>query len=142
MNQQYGLASIAQQMASRGRDYGNTGERDSMLVHMAPREVAGLQQLALANGGSLTINPETGLYEAGFLKKLLPLIAGFALNTLLPGIGTAVSSALRVGSLGVAAGTATAIGTGITVGAVTGSEGTANEGRLPEPNKADRAEPW
>ena len=49
-----------------------------MLVHMAPQEVAGLQSLALAHGGSLTINPDTGLPEAGFLKKLLPMLAGAA----------------------------------------------------------------
>jgi hypothetical protein len=49
---------------------------------MAPQEVAGLQQLATAHGGSLTINPETGLYEANFLKKLLPMLAGAVLTPL------------------------------------------------------------
>jgi len=83
-----------------------------MLVHMAPQEVAGLQALALAHGGSLTINPETGLPEAGFLKKLLPMLAGAALNYFLPGVGMAVGEAL--GGIGAAA------GTGVTVGAVTG----------------------
>jgi hypothetical protein len=78
-----------------------------MLVHMAPQEVAGLQSLALAHGGSLTINPDTGLPEAGFLKKLLPMLAGAALNYFLPGVGTAIGSAL---------GTSAAVGTGIAVG--------------------------
>ena len=53
---------------------------DSMLVHMSPHEVAGLQGLAMAHGGSLTINPDTGLPEAfnlfGFFSSFLPTIAG------------------------------------------------------------------
>jgi hypothetical protein len=64
---------MAQQLQSQGR-----GE-DSMLVHMTPEEVNSLQGLALASGGSLTINPETGLPEAGWLGKLLPTILGAAL---------------------------------------------------------------
>jgi hypothetical protein len=64
---------------------------------MAPQEVAGLQALALAHGGSLTINPDTGLPEAGFLKKLLPALAGFALNAFAPGFGTAIGGMLGVG---------------------------------------------
>ena len=65
----------AQGLASLGR--GN----DSMLVHMTPREVQGLQSLAMAHGGSLSINPETGLPEAGFLDTIfniaLPVAGGF-----------------------------------------------------------------
>jgi len=97
------LHAIAHHMASRGR-----GD-DSMLVHMTPNEVAGLQALAMKHGGSLTINPETGLAEAGFLKKLLPAIIGFGLNMFAPGVGTAIGSAL---------GTSAAVGTGIAVGGV------------------------
>ena len=63
-----------QGLASLGRN------GDSMLVHMSPSEVAGLQGLAMAQGGSLTINPQTGLPEAfslgGFFKGLLPMFAG------------------------------------------------------------------
>jgi len=58
---------------------------DSMLVHMSPREVAGLQQLAMAHGGSLTTNPQTGLPEAGFLDNLLPTIIGAGLM-MVPGM--------------------------------------------------------
>jgi hypothetical protein len=61
----------AQGLASLGR--GN----DSMLVHMTPREVQGLQGLAMAHGGSLTINPQTGLPEAGFLDFVLPVAGSF-----------------------------------------------------------------
>jgi hypothetical protein len=45
---------------------------------MTPREVGGLQALAKAHGGSLTRNPETGLYEAGFLEQVLPVLAAGA----------------------------------------------------------------
>ena len=68
------LAVLADHMASKGRG------PDSMLIHMSPREVQGLQALAMAHGGSLTINPETGLPEAGFLDKLLPTILGAGLT--------------------------------------------------------------
>lgn len=64
------LHHVAKHVAAKGRD------EDTMLVHMTPREVAGLQQIAMAAGGSLTVNPDTGLPEAGFLKSLLPMIAG------------------------------------------------------------------
>jgi hypothetical protein len=61
----------AQGLASLGR--GN----DSMLVHMTPREVQGLQGLAMAHGGSLSINPQTGLPEAGILDFVLPVAGSF-----------------------------------------------------------------
>ena len=88
---------------------------DTMLVHMTPGEVRGLQDLAKAYGGSLSINPQTGLPEAGFLSSILPTLAGFALNAFAPGLGTAVGSAL--GATGAAAGT---LGTGLLVGGATG----------------------
>ena len=110
------LHALATDMASRGRG------PDSMLVHMAPQEVAGLQALAMKHGGSLTINPDTGLPEAGFLSKLLPMIAGFALNTFVPGLGTAIGGAL---------GTSAAVGTGIAVGGLTGlATGSLSKGLM------------
>lgn len=67
---------IAQGLAGLGRN------GDSMLMHVTPQEVAGLQAIAQANGTSLTTNPDTGMPEAfnlgGFFKSLLPTIAGFA----------------------------------------------------------------
>jgi hypothetical protein len=69
-----GIASVAQNLADKGR------KGDSMLVHMTPDEVAGLQALAQQMGGSLTINPQTGLPEANIFKKLLPMALGFALG--------------------------------------------------------------
>jgi hypothetical protein len=88
-------------MASKGRG------SDSMLVHMTPEEVQSLQVLALKGGGTLTVNPDTGLPEANFLKKLLPMIAGAALNFFAPGLGTAVGGMF---GLGAAAGTGIAVG--------------------------------
>jgi hypothetical protein len=74
MNYEQGGLAAAQQTQSKGR--GN----DSMLVHMTPKEVGGLQALAMAHGGSLTINPQTGLPEAGFLSSLLPTLIGAGLS--------------------------------------------------------------
>ena len=93
------LAVLADHMASKGRG------PDSMLIHMSPREVQGLQALAMKHGGSLTINPETGLPEAGFLDKLLPAIIGFALAPMTAGTSlaflgaTPFASAMTVGAL-------------------------------------------
>ena len=102
----------AQGLASLGR--GN----DSMLVHMTPREVQGLQGLAMAHGGSLTINPKTGLPEAGFLDSILPTVAGFGLNALFPGLG-ALGTGLLVG--GVTALTSGDLGKGVMAGFGAGS---------------------
>jgi hypothetical protein len=97
-------------MATKGRG------GDSMLVHMTPGEVQALQTLAERSGGTLTINPETGQPEANFLKKMLPMIAGAALNFFAPGFGSAIAGSLGLGGLAGA----TAIGTGIGVGGIAG----------------------
>ncbi len=82
------LQNLASHVQSAGR-----GE-DKMLVHMTPKEVAGLQTLAAAHGGSLTINPETGLPEAGFLSSLLPTVIGAALAPATGGASLGITSAL------------------------------------------------
>jgi len=79
------LKHLADELAARGR-YG-----DTELVHMTKGEVAGLQSLAQAAGGSLTINPDTGKPEAFFLAALLPTILG--------GLG----ASMGLGALGTAA---------------------------------------
>jgi hypothetical protein len=112
------LAVLADHMASKGRG------PDSMLIHMSPREVQGLQALAENHGGSLTINPETGLPEAGFLDKLLPAIIGFAVTaaTGLPawqvGLGVGAVETARTGDLGkgISAGLGAYGGAGIGAG--------------------------
>lgn len=96
------LAILADHMASKGRG------PDSMLVHMSPREVRGLQALAKQHGGTLTVNPETGLPEAGFLDKLLPTILGVGatvlsggtITPLMAGLGVGAIQAARTGDLG------------------------------------------
>jgi hypothetical protein len=65
-----GLVPAAKTVQSKGRN------GDSMLVHMTPKEVGGLQALAMQHGGSLTINPQTGLPEANFLESILPTLLG------------------------------------------------------------------
>jgi hypothetical protein len=99
MNYEQGGVAAARQAQSKGRG------QDTMLVHMTPGEVKGLQALAMSQGGSLTINPQTGLPEAGFLSSILPMIAGMALAPLTAGTSlaflgaTPFASALTVGGL-------------------------------------------
>jgi hypothetical protein len=110
--------SPTQGLASLGRN------GDSMLVHMSPSEVAGLQGLAMAQGGSLTINPDTGLPEAfklgGFFKSLLPTIVG-GVASMIPGMQFASYPMLT----GILAGAATGALTNKNklLGAVTGGLG-------------------
>ena len=92
------LHSLANHLQSAGR-----GE-DKVLVHMTPGEVNGLQSLAMSHGGSLSINPETGLPEAGFLKSLLPMLAGGALTFFSGGALSPLASSMIVGG-GTAAAT-------------------------------------
>jgi hypothetical protein len=93
-----GIAAAAEQMANKGRN------GDSVLVHMTPGEVDSLQTLAKAHGGSLTINPATGLAEAGFLKNILPMVAGAALSPFITPMGAAAVvggfEGIRTGDVG------------------------------------------
>jgi hypothetical protein len=78
-----------------------------------------LQALAKAHGGTLTINPETGLPEAGFLDKILPIVAMAAATYFTAGAAApALSSALA--SEALAAGTVTTAG-GIAAGSLAGA---------------------
>lgn len=88
------LHNLAQHLQDAGR------HGDSVLVHMSPNEVKGLQALAMAHGGSLTINPKTGLPEAFFLAAILPTIAGIGLKA--AGM-SALQAALTVGAAGTLA---------------------------------------
>ena len=73
------LQLVANHLAQKGRG------PDSTLVHMSNREVAGLNALAQKHGGQLSVNPETGLPEAGFLDSILPAVAGFGLSAVTGG---------------------------------------------------------
>jgi hypothetical protein len=89
-----GIASLAQKVQDAGR-----GD-DTMLVHMTPNEVAGLQALAMNMGGSGTINPYTGLPEFGWLdkafKKIIKPVAKVAQYVIpfIPGIGLPMAALL------------------------------------------------
>jgi len=98
-----GLSVTQNPMAQKLQSYGR-GE-DTMLVHMTPAEVNSLQGLALAHGGSLTINPHTGLPEAGWLGRLLPTILGavgmaFGIPPIWMGAAGAVGGTIATGDLG------------------------------------------
>lgn len=84
---------------------------DSMLVHMTPDEVNSLRGLAQQFGGDLSVNPSTGLPEAGFLSKILPTVLG--------GLGMAFGiPPVWMGLLGAAGGTAATgdLGKGLQMG--------------------------
>lgn len=91
------LHALANHLQQAGR-----GE-DKVLIHMTPKEVRGLQSLAMAHGGSLTVNPETGLPEAGFLSRLLPTIIGAGLM-LIPGMQPLGAAAITGAGYGIAKG--------------------------------------
>lgn len=91
------IQSLAQKLQSEGRN------GDSLLVHMTPSEVGGLQALAKASGGSLTVNPKTGLVEANFLESILPTILGIGLS-FIPGVGALAAGALVGGGTALATG--------------------------------------
>jgi hypothetical protein len=96
------LHKFAEQVASQGR-----GD-DSLLVHMTPDEVRNLQRFAQANGTTLTINPTTGLPEAGLLSDLFKAVAPIALGAFLGPAGLGMSSMMA----GVATGGITTLATG------------------------------
>jgi hypothetical protein len=100
------LQLAAQHLASRGRG------PDTTLVHMAPGEVRSLQAIAKAHGGSLTVNPDTGLPEAGFLSSILPTIAGVGLS-MIPGVGPLMAAGLVGGGTALATGS---LGRGLMAG--------------------------
>jgi hypothetical protein len=116
---------------------------------MTPGEVKGLQSIAMAHGGSLTVNPETGLPEAGFLKSILPMIAGFALGPAGLGmtamnaglasaaIGTALTGDLKQGIMaGLGAYGGAGLGTGLMAQGAQGAAGAVDDVALASKNAA------
>jgi membrane protein involved in colicin uptake len=102
------LHKFAEQVASQGR-----GD-DSLLVHMTPDEVRRLQAFAEANGTTMTINPDTGLPEAGMLSDLFKMVAPIALGAFLgpAGMGITFGGLSSAVSAGIATGGITALATG------------------------------
>ena len=102
-------------------------DSDVMRVKMTPREVAGLQQLAMAYGANERdlYDPVTGEPQFSFLKKILPMIAGAILPSI-PVIGPALAGVAKTIGFGNQA-----IGTGLLVGGVTGLiEGDLQKGLM------------
>ena len=99
---------LAQGLASLGR------HGDSMLMHVSPSEIAGLQALGQMTGSRLHTNPDTGLPEAfdfgDFFTSLLPTLVGIGLS---PATGGA--------SLGLTAGSTMATAAPILGGMATGA---------------------
>jgi type IV secretion system protein TrbL len=87
---------------------------------MSKNEIKGLQQLAMAHGGSLTINPDTGLVEAGFLERALPLVAAAAATYFTAGAAAPALAGMLTGVGGMSAATAATAG-GILAGAGSGA---------------------
>lgn len=93
------LQLAANHLAAHGRG------PDTTLVHMTRGEVKGLNDLAMAHGGSLSINPQTGLPEAGFLSSILPMVGGAALTAFSGGaINPMMASLIMGGIAGVKSG--------------------------------------
>ena len=90
------LEVAAKYLAAHGRG------PDDQLVHMSGKEVAGLQAIANAAGGSLTINPHTGLTEAGFLDDIAPVVIGAGLAYMTGGmsLGADLAGAEMLSGLG------------------------------------------
>jgi len=101
------LHKFAEQVAAHGR-----GD-DSLLIHMTPDEVSRLQAFAEANGRTLTINPHTGLPEAGFLSDLFKAVAPIALGAFLGPAGAAFGGGfMSAGAAGLLTGGITTLATG------------------------------
>lgn len=125
LNYAQGGLAAADRVRSLGRN------EDTQLVHMTPGEVQALQHMAEQHGGSLTINPHTGLPEAGFLGSVLKVAAPAALSyfagpalgsALLPGASAAMQAGIGAGL--IAGGLTTLqtgnIGAGLTSGLISG----------------------
>jgi len=132
------LHHIAQHLKDQGRG------PDDMLVHMTRGEVKALQGLAQAHGGSLSINPHTGLPEAGLLSSLLPMAlgaAGMAMGIPTPLLigGIALGDYAITGSLqqGLMAGLGAWSGGSLAEGlAATGAESAATQAGVTAANAA------
>jgi hypothetical protein len=132
------LQHAAKHLEKHGRD------GDTVLVHMSKGEVKSLNDLAMAGGGQLTINPHTGLPEAGFLKRMLPMVIGAGLAA--TGVGAPMAAALvgggyaaATGSLkkGLMAGLGAYGGAGI--GSALATSGTAAAATTPSVSLAESA---
>lgn len=106
---QGGLADMAQYLASRGRN------GDTMLAHITPDEARMLQ----AQGGSGTINPETGLPE--YFKKFFKKVGKAVKKVLSSPIGRIIGTIALAAVLGPA-------GIGLQLGSTAAASAAINAG--------------
>jgi hypothetical protein len=115
---------LAQGLAGLGR------HGDTMLMHVSPAEVAGIQHLGKLHGTSLTTNPHTGLPEAfnfgNFFKSMAPTIAGVIAA---PATG-GMSMAPILAGAATGAGIAAASGDNMLTGGLMGGLGGYGGGQL------------
>jgi len=124
---------LAQGLASLGR------HGDSMLMHVSPSEVAGLQALGEMTGSRLHTNPDTGLPEAfdfgDFFSSLLPTLVGVGLSPATGGAslgltGMSATAAPILGGMATGALVAGAKGEDVLGGALMGGLGGYGGGNL------------
>jgi hypothetical protein len=139
------LQLAAQHLSSQGRG------KDSTLVHMSPREVKSLNELAMAHGGQLSINPSTGLPEAGFLESILPMVAGAGLMmipgmqplgaaAITGGLGFAMTGSLEKGLMaGLGAYGGAGLGAGLTASGVDAAAATDTASKAAQTQIAENA---
>jgi hypothetical protein len=104
------VRSPAKTLANQGRG------GDSMLVHMRPDEVSAMQNMALQNGTTMTVNPTTGLPEAFNLKKMFNFLGKNA-QYIVPFVPGAAFESVGLGSI------ANPVGRGLIGGALGGLSG-------------------
>jgi hypothetical protein len=114
---------LAQGLAGLGR------HGDTMLMHVSPAEVAGIQHLGKLHGASLTTNPHTGLPEAfsfgHFFESMAPTIAGLGASVLSGGTLAPIMAGALTG-----AGIAGAKGDNMLTGGLMGGLGGYGGGQL------------
>jgi hypothetical protein len=127
-----GIASLARQVASKGRG------GDSTLLHIHPSELMGMRTLLkqIDPDIEITLNPETGMYEAFSWKKLLAAVglgASVALMfTPFAGLGAAGAK----GSLAAMSGLAGKVVSSVVVPAlISGTASTAASAFKPDEKK-------
>lgn len=118
---------LAQGLAGLGR------HGDTMLMHVSPAEVAGIQHLGKLHGASLTTNPHTGLPEAfsfgNFMKTMAPTIAGVIAAPMTAGTSMALLGPVMAGAA-TGAGIAAASGDDMLTGGLMGGLGGYGGGQL------------
>jgi hypothetical protein len=133
-----GIASLARQVASKGRG------GDSTLLHIHPSELEGMRKVLhkVDPNIRITLNPETGMYEAWSWKKTLAAIglgaAAAGLIFFTGGFGAPVAGkVVATGGAGLLKGaTATALLKGVAIPAlIAGAGSTAVSAFAPDQKK-------